>query len=1008
MEALQKCFTEKNTHIIYIIVLVIIFCIAFQHIIELTQFAFKYNSAYDYGKFLQGVCLTEYFEYETSRFQVNSQIDDIKLPDNRKNYMTVILVISIIVSCIISIIFAIMVARITINFNYISNENRNKWYYIFIVCGIILLICIISLPPLFIGLKLVNNIDISPFNKDSSTAYIICIVISVIILIFRLFNVLNVTEYFKTNNKTLEHGFIFLLCMVVYICMFYIMGNVINIYNNFKCDSKDYNVDLFSEFMNNVLGFQETQKFEDNKSYVYTNKLSGTSFTLFIIIVVLFSVFLLINYGYKYIIGEDLFKDSDKYIFKYGIIAPLLALFLVMYTCNLTIEYNHLVNKYILCIPSIQYKNHLNFLNTKALLKGFNGYIAKNYNNNELSKNQYICRNKGNAILLVLYSHLFDGLDKIDRNGTKPIVRTIDITPEFEYEESCEEVQPFEFDKLEEYKISYYLNGKGSNKNIFYKFNNCNELNIESCKKLIVNVFKVLFPNVNDTNLNQIIFGNIFNDDTTLRGFLNEDKTNEKVEIQIQNILDKNYLFKEYIIKPKHTNFEEFYKKIQQKVGEEDEEAKFYKGIHENIKTFLKNYIDSAINNISNNNVYHDDKMKYIYYSIKDNKYYYKAKQDNVTLNKYEIYAYNNKIALKKYNIIDSGYSIITDIIIYKYIRLVYLHLYNYKNLYNEITNIYTKLKEEKNIKKENDIDVSDKQNIQKEAIENGIAKHGKKYITEMTQAIIKTFDEINKILASPIYQEAGNKLSKYLIANYNSLQSNDQIYRGNLLHECDATPKAEAKIASDINNFENLYINPYDKFLKTITMVRDYLKDSKYKENVEFITNYQNLDNLLKMLKLLEGDDANMKFFDSIYDNSNYIYNLKSIDTKNDINQKNLFTELKKVSNKVKIDIDDLHKLLQNTNSNHQDIALKYIKIESYLNFLKVNITALKRNLEDEINKQLKNRDIQNEQNSEENLFNKQTSKKILQNAMSVDKFVYLLIINYVVIIGLMQLLRI
>ena len=63
-----------TSYILYITAIIIIF----EQLYRLTKTTIKYQKSYDYGKILNKLCNNEYFEYETSRFNVllNTNNDD--------------------------------------------------------------------------------------------------------------------------------------------------------------------------------------------------------------------------------------------------------------------------------------------------------------------------------------------------------------------------------------------------------------------------------------------------------------------------------------------------------------------------------------------------------------------------------------------------------------------------------------------------------------------------------------------------------------------------------------------------------------------------------------------------------------------------------------------------------------------------------------------------------------------------------------------------------------------
>jgi hypothetical protein len=289
---------------------------------------------------------------------------------------------------------------------------------------------------------------------------------------------------------------VFLAFLSVLLCVIYILGSLIRLFRNVthrditKSDSQfvklfyTYNINLsgareniWTKFLIDILGFEELQKFEKHDvadkdhttyKYVFIRKISGIYATIFIIFIIMLFVYLLL-YLFKA-------RDNDMDFFKYTILLPLVILLVVLFICSVITEYNNVINKYILSDPVIYYKTHISQANNE-----FNKIVNYEHKEIQSSRPGYICRNYGNAILNVLFSTIFFGVDALDRDGLTIVSNPIDIIPEYIYKNTeCDNTRPFAFDDKKankEYSIDYYLNGKKFNKNIFYKFNKCTDIN---------------------------------------------------------------------------------------------------------------------------------------------------------------------------------------------------------------------------------------------------------------------------------------------------------------------------------------------------------------------------------------------------------------------------------------------------------------------------------------------------------------------------------------------------
>ena len=85
---------------------------------------------------------------------------------------------------------------------------------------------------------------------------------------------------------------------------------------------------------------------------------------------------------------------------KYYIQIPLISLFIFLFIINSTIEYNTLINKYILKSPIEIYKNNLNNINNS-----FNILLEEEYYK-YLNKKFTICKNVRNNIIQVILSNI--------------------------------------------------------------------------------------------------------------------------------------------------------------------------------------------------------------------------------------------------------------------------------------------------------------------------------------------------------------------------------------------------------------------------------------------------------------------------------------------------------------------------------------------------------------------------------------------------------------------------
>jgi hypothetical protein len=508
---------EKYKRQLYFVILIIVIMLIIIHIIDITSFCYLYNYNWDIGNVFKKICKNEFFEAETHRFKIADARDLIEITrEDEVKYVGVAMCVTIIITFILCCIFAVMVWNIFAvqAYLYVKTINKTNWrwwvvgFWIFI-WGIICL-GIASWVFLYVGLLFGGVRDISMFNTDSyiQSTYI---PILVIIILARLFyygiQIAVNAEWLSTNlygvlgliqnaeNLGLSNTFgglvIFLAFVAFLLCVIYILGSLIRIFRNVQDWDTFYNYDIrlsgtrenvWSQFIKNVLGFEEIQQFENYIFFI--RKLSGIYATIFIIAIIMTALFLVL----KYFLPPT---EEDGKFLKYAILLPIAILFVVLLVCSIITEYDNVINKYILSDPVIYYKQHLNEAN-----KDFNKIVQFEHQTLQNFRPGYICRNYGNAILNVLFSSIFAGVEAIDRDGntTTNNKYLIDVTPEYIYEEKCDGTKPFAFDnkkKYKEYSIDYYLNGKKFNKNIFYKFNKCTDTNNEVLLKVSTNLYNL-------------------------------------------------------------------------------------------------------------------------------------------------------------------------------------------------------------------------------------------------------------------------------------------------------------------------------------------------------------------------------------------------------------------------------------------------------------------------------------------------------------------------------------
>jgi len=525
---------EKFKTKVYYAILILILILIIMHMIDITSFCYQYNYNWDLGNTFKKICKNEYFEAETYRFKIADTRESIEITrGDEVKYIGIAMCVTIIITFILCIIFATMVWNMFAGQAYAA--EKTGWYKLLwgwlILCGLVCIV-IACWVFLYIGLLFGGVRDISMFNTNEKI-YSWYIVILGIILFARFFyycvNWLPlwfpgiqglISNSFTLGTSNNWKGMIvFLAFVAVLLCVVYILGSLTRLFRNVthwdttKSESQfvklfyTYNINLsgtreniWSKFLIDTLGLNNgLQEFEKHDvadkdhttyKYVFIRKMSGIYATIFIIFIIMTLLY--------YVLYFFTSQDDDMDVFKYTVLLPLVILLVVLFICSVITEFDNVINKYILSDPVIYYKTHISKANNE-----FNKIV--NYEHKEIqgSKPGYICRNYGNAILNVLFSNIFFGVDALDRDDeykkervgdkeeNKPI-NPIDITPEYIYENKCDNTRPFAFDDKKankEYSIDYYLNGKKFNKNIFYKFNRCTDINENVLMTVSKNIF---------------------------------------------------------------------------------------------------------------------------------------------------------------------------------------------------------------------------------------------------------------------------------------------------------------------------------------------------------------------------------------------------------------------------------------------------------------------------------------------------------------------------------------
>tara|TARA_B110001450_G_scaffold53985_1_gene50429 strand:+ start:2742 stop:6245 length:3504 start_codon:yes stop_codon:yes gene_type:complete len=736
------------------------------------------------------------------------------------------------------------------------------------------------------------------------------------------------------------------------------------------------------------------KKITYDKKTIFRKNLSGLIF-IFIIFLVTLTIIQLILKKFNF---EYLHKKI-----KYYILIPFISLFIFLFIINSTIEYNTLINKYILKSPIEIYKNNLNNINDS-----FNILLQEEYYK-YLNKKYTICKNVRNNIIQVLLSNIlyFNLLNNY--NDINTIIDWKNIPDINNIKNNSIKCNDNDSDYDEFIFDSCIIRNDCTSTNIFFgrddDINNCNLLNYKNIKNIIKNL--LLFDNINFSD--DVEFINIkekvseTNYELNTGDIFNNVNTGKKLNIKSYewlNIVKMNNI--------NNNNYYSYYLKLNDNYYRLKDDGIFNKLLREiYIKTNdidIKNISDYIIYEIINkNNIYNKFKsriefvkknLKNIIYTslynsivLEENSSRTQYIVNEKNINSYIVNDYEDHISLKKYNKIVNN-------IVNRYIELLIKNIYLLSKLLNadqniiELGELYNKMIDKPNIIDKN------KTNYISVNLKNNIIL----YINNIVKEITIFFDEINNNFKLKD-NNFKNILNNYIINNYNNInenniytkdiilpylqkEENNNIYHKNIenllkiielnntnynnlrKYVCDK----EFTLTNECNlNTYKLDINNIKKVLiENIHNIKKFEDEySKYKEDDKFINyliylkidtvNYEN-DNILNILdqiqynyNKLNADDIGLRI---IY--NKILKTLKDknmIDTDNKLNdikiniKKDLFTNYKIYNENIKY-YDIIKNTIDNNNKNNNIIKYnnidKNISIEINNNINDVNKSLL------------------------------------------------------------------
>lgn len=484
---------EKFNYKFYIFLIILIYI--FIELFVLSKFAYNYDHNYNYGTNINKLCKMKYYEYETPRYQIVSNYNNLII--NVDKYNNVFLYF-------IYMFFGIFLSLMFIYYIIIIN---NEYYISNIIKYILIIIVLFTVP----SLVRIDNPDINRL---------------VIVITFLLFSL-----YFKSDNFDVINIIITYLLFIIYL---FIINKCKIAYTKYEDDIikmnfyEKYSSDNIYSPIANLMKFDInfTSRFKTQIDYVF----------IFLMVLLLLSIMP---------ISKDYIENRVNKLIYNMLIIVCLIIFLISKTINLNTE----INKIMIYEPLKHYKTNLNEVN-----KAF--YFIINKDKSEIV-NKSVCRNIANLILIVLYSKIFtnhiniyDSISLIGEKDSYINKYKINIDPEFIYLSECYHDNIFDYTKEKSYDINYYLNNKNNNESIFYHSidKKCKNINVDILKLVIINITKQI--NTNSTITIKDYINKAVSQYLDLFNYNNDDNK----EFNILKIPE----LKENISLPENENFPEY------------------------------------------------------------------------------------------------------------------------------------------------------------------------------------------------------------------------------------------------------------------------------------------------------------------------------------------------------------------------------------------------------------------------------------------------------------------
>ena len=735
---------------------------------------------------------------------------------------------------------------------------------------------------------------------------------------------------------------------------------------------------------------------------IFRKNLSGL---IFILILIIF-IFAIIQFLLKKYQFDKLQKNIKLYI-----LIPFIILLIILLITNSTIEYNTLINKYILINPTELYKSNLNNINSS-----FNTLLEEEYYK-YLNKNFIICKNVRNSFILVILSNILY-INLLNDNNISDNINKISniIIPEelIKKDIPCNDN---ELDTYEEFKFDgCIIRYTCRSTNVFFGRddadgggydNDCNLVNYLNIKKIIKNL--LIFDNIDFTDGIVIIdtdgkisdtildSGTLFDNTTVGKKF--NINSSEWLRLKNSNTITKNNYY----------SYHFQINNIHYRIADDNIFNKLLSDIY--LKTNnndIKNIPDYILYEIIyNNKIYNKFKLRIEYIKTKLKKLFSNSISERYDSEKQYLINEKNFNDLLTTNF-DNNYNIkqydnIIDKIINKYIDLLIKNIYLLSILLNsdnekiELGELYNKMTASPNI------DTNTRTDYISLKLKNKIIL----YINNLVKEISIFFDDINNDFKLK-NNNFKNVLNNYVINNYNNINENN-IYNKDII--LPRLEKIENKKLIDIK-IENL-IKILELNIKNYNNLRTYICKNKYDLNNECeINTIINLDKI-NIIKTLNNNISDINNFISEFDKieldseTDYLENLEIITETGDatVNINELFKSIKAKYIVLKEIFQELKAFVENDNNSDEAIKNEIknelytpIKNEEYNNYIIKKIQTIKNILKINIKKD--NED--NEDNIDKNI-----SLTLNDNINEVNKSIFILIIVYIICIILINYIR-